>query len=439
MAALVANPPVATGLGKGSGTLSASQATGSITPVSGRVIYVWVASTFATAPNTPTMTGTNGLSVTWTAIANVLNSGNTQKLTLFRGVPSSSVAGVLTIAFAGQLQLTVSWQVVTVTVIDQTTSQGVVQSITGTANAATEKALAFAAGPTNNVNAILYGAFDTPNTTFTPKSGFTAIDTQADAQGTIGTEFMVGSRTLTTLTPPDIAPTGTFGASGTICAIAIEVKALYALDVRPTAGGLLPGLAMAHIAQSGSRRFRGIFTTGGEFGGRPSFGGVGPTGYPAGDSAGLAAVSTPGSLMDKGYWPFKTQRDDTVGNPDPPSQRMASGKQFLSLVVAGVAGVNTWTVDVKFEAGNGPYPRFIAREDPKLGLYADVAVAAAAPASIDDRTGISGSTQGMRKGGYAWQTLTLVFTLAADGAVELRREKQTPGRDSVWWDNLVPA
>jgi hypothetical protein len=434
VAAQIAARIVGVSKGKGSGTNTASQATGSITPVSGELMLVWVASTRAGASNTPTMTGTNGLSVTWTAVANIQDSGNTEKLTLFRGVPSSSVAGVLTIAFAAQTQLTVSWLIVSYPSVNQATTQGVVQSITGTANAATVKALALAAAQGNNANVVAYGGYSSANTTFTAEAGCTAVDTQADAQGTIGVE---GTSPATL--PPDVTPDGgTFGASGTLCAIAVEIKALYALDVRPTGSGLKPGTATAHVTQSGSRRFRGVTSTGGDFGGRPSFGSPGPSGYPVGDPAGLTAVAVPVGASSVGYWPFRSQRDDAVGNPTGPSQRQI-GKGGLGLVVAALAGSNTWTIDVKFEAGNGPYPRFRVKADPTLGLYADVIVTAAAPASIDTRSGISGSTEGFRKGGYAWQTLTLVFTLAVAGAVELVREKQTPGMDLVWWDKLTPA
>lgn len=428
---------VGSSLGKGSGTVTASLVTGSITPVSGQVMLLWVLSTFATAPNTPTVTGTNGLSVTWTAVANVLNSGNTQKLTLFRGVPSSGTAGTLTIAFAGQAQLTVSWLATMYTNVNQTTNQGAVQSVTGTANSATSKSLVLAA-PANNANAVVYGGGSSENTTATAESGFTVVDTQADARGTVSVEE--GQQTATVRI--GIAPAGvTFGASGTVNAIAVELTANNALDVRALASDVdqsgalvgLRGFDSAAISQTGSGRFRSVTVLGGAFGGQPAFGSSGPSGYPIGDPAGLAAVEHPGSIADPGYWPFRSQRDAAVGNPSAPSQRQTNRGLLTDLIVPGVAGSNGWSIDVRFEAGRGPYPRFLVAGDPTLGLYADVVVAASAPSSIDV------GTMGYRRGGYAWQTLTLSFTLAAAGPVELRREKQNDGMDMVWWDNLRPS
>lgn len=434
MAVVIAVRIAGVSKGKGSGATIASLVTGSVTPVSSELMLVWVGNTLGAAVSTPTLTGTNGLSVTWTQVATIVDAPSLQRLTLFRGVPSSSVAGAFTIAFGGVVQLFVVWEAESYPSVAQATNQGIVQSITGTAAAAIQKGLTLGAAQGNNANIVAYGAYSTANTTFTAESGDTAVATQADVRGTIGVE---GTSPATN--PPNTAPAGgTFGASGTICAIAAEVKALYALDIRPTDSGVKPGTAIASVCQSGPRRFRGVMSTGADFGGRRSHGLGGPTGYPAGDVAGLNASATPTGAASTGYWPFKSQRDDAVGNAEAPSQRQVNSG-YLAFVVAAVAGSNTWTVDVKFEAGSGPYPIFRARANPKVGLAADVTVTASAPGSIDDRTGVSGSSKGFRKGGYAWQTLTLIFTLSVAGDVELRREKQTPGMDLVWWDNLVPG
>lgn len=430
MAVSIASRVAGVSKDKGSGVTTASQATGTITPVSGELMLVWVASTRAGASNTPTMTGTNGLNGTWTAVATIQDSGNTQKLTLFRGVATSGVAGVLTIAFAAQSQLTVTWVVVSYPNVNQTTNQGVVQSITGTANAATAKSVTLGSAPGNNANVVAGGAFSSANTTFAAASGYTAVDTQAGANGTLGVE---GTSPATL--PPNTTATETFGASGVVNAIAVEIRSLTALDIRPTGSGTKPGTATACIAQSGSRRFREVISTGGDFRGRPANGSPGPAGYPVGDPTGRNATTTPTmSTAVRPYWPFLSQRDDATGNPTP-AQRQINKGLLAGWLAKCVVGLNTWAIDVRFEAGNGPYPRLIAKADPTLGLYADAIATAVAPTSIDTRTGIDGSTQGFRRGGYAWQTLSVSFTLSAAGVVELWREKRSDGMDMVWWDN----
>src|SRR3990167_4401683 len=68
-------------------------------------VYVGVAALRAAGQSvTPTLAGTNGWNTAWTAIATIRNAANTIVLTVFRGTPVSTVAGVLTATFTGETQ-----------------------------------------------------------------------------------------------------------------------------------------------------------------------------------------------------------------------------------------------------------------------------------------------------------------------------------------------
>lgn len=107
----MAGAPIHTILTRGSSSSDAtSYAATSVTPTSGRVLLAYCASQIGSGtPNTPTASGTNGFSGTWTAIANSVQDQT--KITLFRSTAQSSVAGVVTFDFAGQTQIGACWQI----------------------------------------------------------------------------------------------------------------------------------------------------------------------------------------------------------------------------------------------------------------------------------------------------------------------------------------
>lgn len=116
-----------------SGTDATSYATASVSPTNGRVLLAWVATQItAGTPNTPTASGTNGFSGTWTAIANVVQDQT--KLTLFRSTAASGTAGVLTFDLGGQTNSAAVWGVDEWVDVNTTIN---VQSTTTGANAAT--------------------------------------------------------------------------------------------------------------------------------------------------------------------------------------------------------------------------------------------------------------------------------------------------------------
>jgi len=112
-------------------------------------------------------------------------------------------------------------------------------------------------------------------------------------------------------------------------------------------------------------------------------------------------------------------RDDTVGNPTPPSQKVGHAFVLKGLYVPVTAGSRQILIDVlqDVDPGTGLRPRMTVKANPDVGLNTDLVVDAAV--------------------GVAWQTLTAAFTATGSGAVEVWREKRYQGMaDSIWWDNL---
>lgn len=130
----MAGPPVPRLLTVGNSvTDGTSFAAASVTPTSGAVLTAWCATLIsAGTPNTPTASGTNGLSGTWTAIANSVQ--DQIKITLFRSTAASAVAGVLTFDLGGQTNSAAIWGIAQWEDVDTTLN---VQSKTAVTNAGT--------------------------------------------------------------------------------------------------------------------------------------------------------------------------------------------------------------------------------------------------------------------------------------------------------------
>ena len=202
-----------------SATDGTSYASGSTTPTNGRVLTAWVASVIAAGtPNTPTASGTNGLSGTWTAIAN--STRDQVKVTLFRSVAASGVAGVLTFDFGGQTNSGFAYGIEEWVEVATTLN---VQSTTTNADAATaitmSPALAAFASTTNGTYAVLAAT-----------GNFIAVRNQ-NTQGTMlqiastttsGTEIAAGSfYSPGSITAPQLTCSG---AGSDLVAIAMEVS-----------------------------------------------------------------------------------------------------------------------------------------------------------------------------------------------------------------------
>jgi hypothetical protein len=112
----------------------------------------------------------------WTSVATVLFNTiatPTQRLTLFRAVPSVDYTGTLTIAFANT-QTGAAWDITETFGVDTTTTQGVRQSATNQSDSATTLTATLGAfGATANAT---YGATAKGSTGgVTPGSGFTEL------------------------------------------------------------------------------------------------------------------------------------------------------------------------------------------------------------------------------------------------------------------------
>ena len=154
--------------------------TGSFTPVSGSLYYLFIWGGKATTPDIPTVTGTNGWNATWTNEASVTFAtiaSPTKRLTAFSGVASSSTAGVFTVDFAGTTQLGIAWSLIQVT--GNAASGYTVQVKTGNANNPTSLTVtldsAFADANNQNLSGIGFNDARTvaPGTDFTELSDIT--------------------------------------------------------------------------------------------------------------------------------------------------------------------------------------------------------------------------------------------------------------------------
>src|SRR5690348_149654 len=93
-----------------------SYATASVSPTNTRFLYAVVTTLKATAPDTPTASGTNGFNGTWTQIGTTVTlqtpAGNFIGISRFWSIATSGTAGVLTFDFAGNTQLAAVWDVI---------------------------------------------------------------------------------------------------------------------------------------------------------------------------------------------------------------------------------------------------------------------------------------------------------------------------------------
>lgn len=116
-----------------SNTDAITYAMASVAPVSGQVVLACVASLKASAPDTPTLSGTNGFSGSWTQIGTTLTvqtpAGNYIGVSWFWSVATSSVAGIVTANYTNT-QLASCWTLQSSPFINTTTP--VPQSKTGT-------------------------------------------------------------------------------------------------------------------------------------------------------------------------------------------------------------------------------------------------------------------------------------------------------------------
>lgn len=203
-----------------------SRSTGSLIPVSGDVVLAFINVRNSNGVTVvPTATGTNGFSVTWTQVAGVTYDAAPHRIDVFRGVPSSTTAGVITFDYGAESEQQWAWSVIQVSGVDQATNQGVVQSATGTATDTTPTVTLAAFGNGSNAAALGAGFHGIGSRVWTPKAGYTgysAIDTTS-SHANIGSEWIGSSDT----TPNATIVSMPWGAIG------IELKATVAAAIPP--------------------------------------------------------------------------------------------------------------------------------------------------------------------------------------------------------------
>ena len=152
---------------------------GSFTPVSGALYYLFLHNTKGAASvDTPTVTGTNGWSVTWTQEAtspyDLVSGTNRKRVTLFSAVASSAIAGVLTVDFAGATQNSIGWSLIKVSgnAASGYTVQVKIGEITSVGTALT---ITLDNAFSNSGNENLSGIGKTDDTATNPGTGFAEI------------------------------------------------------------------------------------------------------------------------------------------------------------------------------------------------------------------------------------------------------------------------
>ncbi len=203
-----------------SATDAASYTTASWTPVSGRPSFIAVASAFATAPNTPTATGTNGWNTTFTAVNNSVQDGI--KITVFRVVPVSSVAGTITFDFSAQTQTGAAW--IGIDVVNAVSSGFAVQSATGAVDNATSLTPTALAAFASSFNGTLCFAACSGNLTTVRGSNTQGLMLQIPV-GSSGVAEAAGPAICAFFAPTEVSQpaVAVSGAGSDIVAVTIEV------------------------------------------------------------------------------------------------------------------------------------------------------------------------------------------------------------------------
>lgn len=123
-------------------------------------------------------------------------------------------------------------------------------------------------------------------------------------------------------------------------------------------------------------------------------------------------------LVQLGSWGpllLSVARDNTQGNPTAPSQSHPRPGILKDIWWPVAVGARTFSIDVKY---TGTAPRIVVKQDPVLGIPADVIATADA--------------------GSGWVTIAYSFTAAAAGVVRIWRERvDSDPTHTLNWDNIV--
>jgi len=198
--------------------------TASVTLKAGRLYLMSVVNTAASAAVVSGIAG----GPTWTSRATTQYNTTAHRVSLWSGVPTVDYTGTIVISF-GATQTGARWSLNEFSGVDTSTTDGVVQAVTGTGNSTTPLATLAAFGSANNAT---FGAnANTADSTTTPGAGFTELsdDTTTTTPGSfLQTQWQVGN---------DTTSDGTI-TSGQWGAIAAEIKAdASAVIIPPSSPG----------------------------------------------------------------------------------------------------------------------------------------------------------------------------------------------------------
>jgi hypothetical protein len=185
--------------------------TASVTLKAGRLYLMSVVNTAASAAVVSGIAG----GPTWTSRATTQYNTTAHRVSLWSGVPTVDYTGTIVISF-GATQTGARWSLNEFSGVDTSTTDGVVQAVTGTGNSTTPLATLAAFGSANNAT---FGAnANTADSTTTPGAGFTELSddtTTTTPASFLQTQWQVGN---------DTTSDGTI-TSGQWGAIAVEIKA----------------------------------------------------------------------------------------------------------------------------------------------------------------------------------------------------------------------
>lgn len=206
-----------------------SYATASVSPTSGSVVLVAVASSRGSDPATPTVTGA---STTWTQIDSQGVNGFV-RITLFRGIAAGT--GALTIDFSGETQDRCGWSIVELAntrVTGTNGSNAIRQSAKNSAASTTTVTATLSSfGSTENATFGASVVQNSPERTIAAGSGFTEVaewDASAGEFLSIQTEFRNDNDTTVDIT-----------ASSTASNLGIIGVELANFNTEPVEGGYI--------------------------------------------------------------------------------------------------------------------------------------------------------------------------------------------------------
>lgn len=191
-----------------SSTDATSYATSAVTLKAGRLYLLAVTNTKASAPDTPTAAG----GPTWTneeSIGFATAGAPTQRLTVFRAIPSADYTGAVTADFGGQTQTGACWVLVEVLGVDPATTQGVRQSVAATTDSGTTVTATLAAfGSAQNATIGFVAKASAGDVT--PGTGFTEL---ADVNAATPAQALEAEARQDNDTGVDASWTGAIGAA----------------------------------------------------------------------------------------------------------------------------------------------------------------------------------------------------------------------------------